>query len=406
MIVSENEKEYNPEILYIGSSDEIIQCLAESFNSFPDRRIGVFSAINHLLAGGRPDVIFCDTRLSGGTGAEMHRFIREHRELDQTVFILVTDEFSEEDFKFSVSNRVDDYFVLPLPDPRNLRFRVRFLMDYRSKLTLTGILEDPEQVNRIPFLKRMLDVMFASSALILLAPFLLLVMAAIRIESRGKVYYTSRRIGQRPFDFYKFRSMRTGADAELNTLAKESNSYSSSQGREWIDYDSPCSLCASSDDSGHCTDSLYISNRKICERWYHHQKKEIAKSKASFIKIKKDPRITRVGRIIRDLSIDELPQLINVIKGDMSLVGNRPLPVYEAEKLTDDKTASRFISPAGLTGLWQVELRGKAGRMSEEERKRLDNKYAAMYLRKKYSLWYDLKLLLRTIPAVFQKETM
>ena len=80
-----------------------------------------------------------------------------------------------------------------------------------------------------------------------------------------------------------------------------------------------------------------------------------------------DPRVTRVGKFIRNTSIDELPQLINVLKGDMSIVGNRPLPVYEAERLTSDQISKRFLAPAGLTGLWQVELRGKGGRMSEED---------------------------------------
>ncbi|MFX4489871.1 sugar transferase, partial [Acinetobacter baumannii] len=87
------------------------------------------------------------------------------------------------------------------------------------------------------------------------------------------------------------------------------------------------------------------------------------------------PRITKVGKFIRNTSIDELPQLWNVIIGDMSIVGNRPLPLYEAEKLTTDKYAMRFMAPAGITGLWQVEKRGK-GEMSEEERLMLDNKYA------------------------------
>jgi len=113
-----------------------------------------------------------------------------------------------------------------------------------------------------------------------------------------------------------------------------------------------------------------------------------------------------VGKFIRNTSIDELPQLINVLKGDMSIVGNRPLPVYEAELLTIEKMSKRFLAPAGITGLWQVELRGKGGDMSEDERKRLDNEYADHFAGDNYSFWYDIGLILRTIPALLQKDTV
>jgi lipopolysaccharide/colanic/teichoic acid biosynthesis glycosyltransferase len=151
---------------------------------------------------------------------------------------------------------------------------------------------------------------------------------------------------------------------------------------------------------------MHIGNEKICDYWYNTQKREVAKTKSAFIKITDDPRITKVGKFIRNTSIDELPQLINVIKGDMSIVGNRPLPVYEAELLTRGFASKRFLAPAGITGLWQVELRGKGGVMSEEERMRLDNEYADHFIGNSYSFWYDLKLILRTVPALFQKDTV
>ena len=84
----------------------------------------------------------------------------------------------------------------------------------------------------------------------------------------------------------------------------------------------------------------------------------------------------------------------------MSIVGNRPLPLYEAEKITTDQFAMRFLAPAGITGLWQVTKRGK-GEMSEEERMELDNSYA-----RNYSFWFDIKLILKTIPALLQKENV
>jgi rfaE bifunctional protein kinase chain/domain len=173
-----------------------------------------------------------------------------------------------------------------------------------------------------------------------------------------------------------------------------------------IDFSKPCPLCATLTNGKTCSPIMHIGNHKICDYWYNMQKKEISKTKSAFIKISDDPRITKVGKFIRNTSIDELPQLINVIKGDMSIVGNRPLPVYEAELITRGAMSKRFLAPAGITGLWQVELRGKGGVMSEEERMRLDNEYSDHFIGDNYSFWYDLKLILRTVPALFQKDTV
>jgi len=90
----------------------------------------------------------------------------------------------------------------------------------------------------------------------------------------------------------------------------------------------------------------------------------------------------------------------------MSIVGNRPLPVYEAELLTEDTMSKRFLAPAGITGLWQVELRGQGGVMSEAERMKLDNEYADHFKGNNFSIWYDIKLILRTIPALLQKDAV
>ena len=118
----------------------------------------------------------------------------------------------------------------------------------------------------------------------------------------------------------------------------------------------------------------------------------------AFVKIENDPRVTKVGKFIRKTSIDELPQLFNILKGDMSVVGNRPLPLYEAEKLTADASIDRFMAPAGLTGLWQVEERGKGGMMSAEERKQLDITYGQTY-----NFMLDMKIIFRTLTSMIQK---
>ena len=114
-----------------------------------------------------------------------------------------------------------------------------------------------------------------------------------------------------------------------------------------------------------------------------------------------EQRLTEFGKFLRESSLDELPELLNILKGDMSIVGNRPLPLYEAELLTSDEHIDRFMGPAGLTGLWQVEKRGEAGKLSAEERKQLDITYA-----KTFSFWLDIKIILKTVTAFIQKENV
>ncbi|MCK9451185.1 MAG: sugar transferase [Bacteroidales bacterium] len=232
-----------------------------------------------------------------------------------------------------------------------------------------------------------------------MSPILILVAAAIWLESKGKVFYTSKRVGTgyKIFDFYKLRSMRIGADAALKDL-KHLNQYDLDAPKDAINPED-CPRCSALPEGEFCSEMLYAEGKKICEYWYFENRKQ--KAASTFIKIKDDPRITKVGKLIRNTSIDELPQLVNVLKGDMSIVGNRPLPLYEAEMLTSDDWSERFMGPAGITGLWQVEKRGKKGQMSEEERKALDNQYA-----RTYSFWGDIKLILKTIPALFQKENV
>ena len=116
-----------------------------------------------------------------------------------------------------------------------------------------------------------------------------------------------------------------------------------------------------------------------------------------FLKIEKDPRVTRLGRFLRNTSLDELPQLMNVLLGDMSLVGNRPLPLYEACTLTGDDSVQRFLAPAGITGLWQIKKRGSPN-MSVQERINLDIDYA-----NQHSFFYDLRILLNTPKVLIQK---
>ncbi len=352
------------------------------------------------------DAIISETSVPGSDGMEIFEWVRQRPIFNKIPFILVASEFREDLFKTAFNKHVDDFFVTPLPAAHDLVARIQFLCDFRSKTVSSKPIPVADIEYRMPLSKRLFDIAVAGFTLLLLSPFLLLIMLAIRLESNGKVYYISKRVGRKPFDFYKLRSMRTGSDSELAKLAKEKNQYNTSSIPAEIDFTSPCPRCSELPAGQTCSPVLHIKNYTICDYWFNIQKKEVAKTKSAFIKIVDDPRITKVGKIIRNTSIDELPQLINVLKGDMSIVGNRPLPVYEAELLTMDDMSKRFLAPAGITGLWQVELRGRGGDMSEDERKRLDNVYADHFVGNNYSFWYDLKLILRTVPALFQKDTV
>lgn len=199
------------------------------------------------------------------------------------------------------------------------------------------------------WVKRIIDIVVSASILILSLPILILIAIAIKIDSKGPILYNVVRAGKnyKVFKFYKFRSMVMDAE----NLIKE---------------------------------MIHLNQ-------YGSEEKEY-----SFIKIKNDPRVTKVGKFLRKTSLDELPQMFNVLKGDMSLVGNRPLPLREAETLVTNECVERFMAPAGITGLWQVTKKEKPN-MTTQERIDLDIVYA-----QKFNLISDFKIMIKTPGALFQ----
>ena len=292
-----------------------------------------------------------------------------------------------------------------------LNKKIQFISDRES------ILFDDERPKyhmlkfKIPVWKRLFDIVFSILAIIVTSPIFILTAIAIRLESKGPIVFKSKRVGTNYtiFDFLKFRSMYVDAEQRLQELSKDHNQYTAHEQEEHKTIVAPLGDQAEQAmfDMG-MESEMMISDEEImlvgddfvvAESDFSKQKEEEINN--AFVKIENDPRITKVGRFIRKYSIDELPQLFNILKGDMSVVGNRPLPLYEAEKLTADKSIDRFMAPAGLTGLWQVEERGKGGAMSAEERKQLDITYGQTY-----NFMLDMKIILRTFFAFKQKENV
>lgn len=293
--------------------------------------------------------------------------------------------------------------------------KLQFICDRESMLFDNNVTKQKMLRFKIPLWKRTFDVVFSSLAIILTSPILLLTAIAIKLEDpKGPILYKSKRVGTNytVFNFLKFRSMYNDADQRLKELSKSNNQYADhkdDEGETKTVITSPLGQEAEKEMFEMGMESeMMISDEEVmlvgddfvvAESDFNKQKEDDINN--AFVKIENDPRITKVGHFIRKTSIDELPQLFNILKGDMSIVGNRPLPLYEAEKLTADSSIDRFMAPAGLTGLWQVEERGKGGAMSAEERKQLDILYGQTY-----NFALDMKIIWRTIFTFIQDENV
>lgn len=348
--------------------------------------------------GGNLVAIVSQSEVLGPAGIALLETLRNKKHI-LVPFFLVSQQLSESTVKLALKSGVSDVFRLPVKK-ENIEIRLNLIIDKWKELKSTHDEVLDFHKYKTPFIKRVFDIFFAGMALLLLSPLLLVICILLKLESKGPVFYYALRVGSgyRTFKFYKFRSMYVNADQRLKEL-KHLNQYAPAAADEAAEQQQEQYLCDECRAAGtQCQFPMYSDKVRWCEKQYNDTRK--TKAGSAFFKLKDDPRITKVGKFIRNTSIDELPQLWNVVIGDMSIVGNRPLPLYEAEKLTTDKYALRFMAPAGITGLWQVEKRGK-GEMSEEERLMLDNEYAA-----NHSFWYDIKLILKTIPALFQSETV
>lgn len=295
---------------------------------------------------------------SDGESAHWVKFFAERPEYASIPFFLHASDITEK--VKSQARRFD--FIDDVVTSQDIEGGLRAKISFVSRLKMLKM-ANPGSDNAVfikykgttvgNLLKRTLDIVAASAGLVVASPVMITVAIMIRLESKGPIFYASPRAGRnyKVFKFYKFRTMVPDADKQLNNL-KHLNQYDTN-------------------DKG-----------------------------PVFYKVSNDPRITKLGNFLRNTSLDEIPQLLNVLKGDMSLVGNRPLPLYEAKSLTTDSWVERFLAPAGITGLWQISKRGKK-EMSVEERINLDIDYAY-----KNSFTYDMWLMVNTPRALIQKDNV
>ena len=309
-------------------------------------------------------------------------------------FIILLKVITNKDRKVAMQERITEIFSKPL-NINSLKIRLPYLIEnynYNKGSTTAA------PGFKLPLAKRIFDIVFSGLAMVIFSPVFLIIAVLIRIESKGPIIYFSLRVGSgyNVFKFFKFRSMYIDSDKILNKPLHLNQNLpdSSAPISKNAVVKELCKECALAGTS--CTNPLYNDNEVSCEKL--HNERRDNKPNVRFTKLKNDPGVTKIGSFIRHFNLDDLPQLWNVFIGDMSIVGNRPLPLYEAEKITTDKYAMRFMAPAGLTGLWQVEKKEQK-EMSEDERLGLDNNYAM-----KYSFGNDMKLILRTFPALFQSE--
>jgi lipopolysaccharide/colanic/teichoic acid biosynthesis glycosyltransferase len=332
---------------YIGNDIKSLQFLTESFQTgLAAENIAGAKQMLRPQSAAEIDLIIIDVAYNAKEMRDFQSFL--HNRKLQGIPVIYNQHFLQNNEYIKDCELIDDVI-----DLNNWQFdfssKVSFLKkskEYSHPNVRTAVRIQPSK----PVMKRIFDILVSTVLLVMAIPLFLVIAIAIRLESRGPIFYTSKRAGRgfRIFKFFKFRTMEVNADKKIESLA-HLNQYA---------------------------DGL---------------------KGARFFKINNDPRITRVGRFLRNTSLDELPQLFNVLKGDMSLVGNRPLPLYEAATLTTNEFVERFMAPAGITGLWQIKKRGKSD-MSTEERISLDISYA-----RNSTLLYDLWIMANTPKALLQK---
>ncbi len=344
---------------YLGKSFAKLALLAKSFgNGFHCEKAetAVYYLNQFMQQTGSDKIVVIDGQTPESLLMEVDRAIPSFAYAGESLFLLDASGLALQKIKdYKRFRYLQESFILTEQNADRLVSQISFLKKMKKQspdqiqVPLFSKADSWSDANRIS--KRAFDILLSALVVILLSPLFLLIAIAVKIDSAGPAFYISKRAGRgyKVFNFYKFRTMIEKADQQVDQLD-------------------------------------------------HLNQYEAEEAGPRFFKIEGDPRCTRAGLFLRATSLDELPQLFNVLLGDMSLVGNRPLPLNEAATLTTDQWAARFMAPAGITGLWQIKKK-HVNNMSVEDRINLDIIYA-----RKHNVIYDMWILANTPTAMLQKS--
>jgi lipopolysaccharide/colanic/teichoic acid biosynthesis glycosyltransferase len=349
------------EFFYIGADKAKIDFLILTFGTgyAPETLLKGISLLKRLPSlRSKPALIIIDGLLGEQALKEVFSFLASNSYYENIPLILDASELDEVAVSgFRKLGLLDEIVFIKTEEPASLRKKIGFLRKIKKSATSRVILpEIPVDLQKkwVPraVTKRIFDVVVSTFAITVLLPVFIVVAILVKLESRGPIFYISKRAGRgyKVFNFFKFRTMILDADKNLDEL------------------------------------------------WHLNRYKSKFEGRTIFFKGDNDPRVTKLGLFLRRTSLDELPQLFNVLVGDMSLVGNRPLPLAEAASLTTDEWAARFLAPAGMTGLWQIRRKFQHD-MTVEQRINLDIAYAH-----KYNFLYDLWIMANTPAALIQRS--
>lgn len=345
------EKDKTNRILYIGRRAAVLKMLRAHFDLVMHvKDPNEVYAVSNEKGSFQPHAIIIDSiEHLYAIKASLDKRGRQEMLLSTPLILIENSDAPSLPAKTATELKVDEVIFADKLSSRQMADKVAFWIKLKSALHSFNqekkiILPDFYSQGPAWSVSRGLDILIAGIGLVLALPLMALLAVMIKIDSPGPVFYVAPRAGRgyRIFPFYKFRTMMVGAEEKQQALMDQNE---------------------------------YV---------------QAGTDKAVFFKMQRDPRATKLGQWLRKTSLDELPQLFNVLRGDISLVGNRPLPLQEACALTTDHWSGRFMPPAGIVSLWHIQ-KSDRNKPTVSERMHYDLLYA-----RKQNLLLDLWILIKT----------